>query len=181
VRIFALDPGLHHIMWTLTEWEPDEGDELPPTHRQRLVKVHDTGKLEIPRKCRRKSLDAVLDTTSLISEFRWVDLPYADHAVVEAQHFKARSVRASDIRDLAMVTGAVVCCLPYETRFAPTGPGGWSVTKKAIRHARMTDFYFPYFDFDAAFSNFGVRETGDLMDTVGMAYWSACGCPRSGI
>jgi len=174
MRIFALDPGLHHLMWTITEWAP--GEDHP-----QLLTVLEVGELETPMKERKKGLDAVLDTVDRIQAYRWVDLPRAECAVVEAQHFKARAVRSEDIRNLAMVTGAAACCLPYEVEFAPTGPGGWSCSKKEMRHKRIRQYYCPKFDFDQAFADFGKRKTGDLMDTVGMAFWKAWGKPRSGI
>jgi len=184
VRIVAFDPGLHHFVWTSTSWSDDGA----------LQGVEQVGLLE-RKKPLRKGLDAVTDTVKMLTSCDIASLfpqePYDRFEVVlvETQHFKARNVRKEDIRDLAMVTGALAAALGREIQWAPTGQGGWSTTKKDIRRERLIQYYLPDADlskehFDSVLvghKRITKRQYHDAIDTVGMALWHARGRPRQGV
>lgn len=181
MRIVAFDPGLHHFVWTVTRWDADGEFE----------EVEQVGLLETPKPLK-KSLDAVIDTTAMLVRRHPLELlpkEPIDLLLVETQHLKARNVRKEDIRDLAMVTGALAACLGAGVEWAPTGPGGWSSAKKDVRRERLIRYYLPKADLSK--EHFSSRLVGekritkrhyhDAIDTVGMALWRVRGKPRSGV
>lgn len=181
MRIIAIDPGLHHFVWTATSWS-DEGA---------LEGVEQVGLLE-RKKPLRKGLEAVTDTVQMLvgnSPSGLFPPGPLDVVLVETQHFKTRNVRKEDIRDLAMVTGALAAVLGGEVEWVPTGQGGWSTTKKDIRRERLIQYYLPDADlskehFDSVLvghKRITKRQYHDAIDTVGMALWHARGRPRQGV
>lgn len=167
-------------MWTVTSWGFDGTFEG----------VEQVGLLE-REKPLRKSLDAVADTVAmLVARAPLSLLPGGfDCLLIETQHLKARNVRKEDIRDLAMVTGALAAVLGVPVEWAPTGQGGWSTTKKDVRRERLFQYYLPDADlskehFDSVLvghTRITKRQYHDAIDTVGMALWHARGRPRQGV
>ncbi len=138
----------------------------------------------------RKGLEAVTDTVKMLASSDFVSLfPSFDVVLIETQHFKTRNVRKEDIRDLAMVTGALAAVLEGKVEWAPTGQGGWSTTKKEVRRERLIQYYLPDADlskdhFDSVLvghKRITKRQYHDAIDTVGMALWHARGRPRQGV
>lgn len=186
--VAAFDPGLHHIVWTVTEWTDSDYKTSPPC-MERVIQV---GVLETDPKTRELSMGGALNTIGMLrtSSLTTMIGP-VDKIVIETQHTKNPKIKKDDIRDLAVVTGALACVLSAEAEvvWAPTGPKGWSNLNKDIRHNRLLGHYSVGYEFSTApvvgalkgRKKLTKRMSGDALDTIGMALWYVLGKPRAGI
>lgn len=185
MKIIAIDPGLKHQCMTLTEWSGDHDVKL--LHAAAV------------RTCGRKtlSMDAALETmrgartrvVPLLTDWLGgrLDIP----VIIESQHTKEIKAKKDDIRDLGWAAGALTSAihnhLPGVTiEIAPTdgtsvrGTHQWSKWSKKVRHNFFRDKLWP--DLAAYLEDkWSPREAGDLLDTIGMAYWFYLGKPRGGV
>lgn len=181
MKILAFDPGSRHVVWTLTQWEGN-----------RVVEVT-YGKIFAPNNLTKHLRDTYLASHRTMQELaqRIPELPDADQIVVEMQHVKDKGKNAADLMVLSGVAGAIMlACMmrfPHLTpvpAFTDSSPArhAWSTFEKPIRHARLLKVYCPDSGLERKnFKGLSMREYGDALDTVAMAYWLRKGCPRRGV
>lgn len=175
MRITAIDPALRHIAWSTTDWTDPAAVEFCAFD---VIECKEAKKL--------RGVKAAAATA------RWVPgalrLPPSDIYVVETQHVKKVEVDKADVRDLSMVTGAIIASIPTTENLLLAQTDGreqWSRMDKDVRHHRLRLVYLrgqvQKFEDELRARKVSVRKQGDLLDTVAMALWAAKGCPRQGV
>lgn len=197
MNILSVDPALHHQAWVYAGNLKNANLDLycygvEKVSNPRVEGALPRGILSAARTCRR--IGDFMQMVYALCEDSGEGLP--DLTIVETQHFHKKAPRAvtrkfkgshgrdvppETVRDLAMVTGAILSHVKGPVVLAETdnkkGSYNWSRFGKTVRHGRLRRAYLKNFDYDFL-KGFSTRNKEDLLDALAMNYWGHKGCPK---
>lgn len=189
--ITAIDPALRHIAMTRIKWRSALEPELE--EMEVFVSPHDLAGTKAA------ASTGIAWAHRVTNGLQWAKFfNEVDYVVVETQHTLKKLSNPSDVRDLSLVTGAILGSLastPARTRLhlAETeGSEQWSRMSKKVRHTRLREHWLVEFceSFDQHLEDSGFKRTHrsnfaryreDLYDTIAMSLWAARSFPREGV